>query len=180
MKSTAYIFILIAFLVVCNFIAIYSVIKMKSEKDNSISTLYPYVQKYSFLKSNIESNILFSVSRIKNAQVTAFRNQSSMLSDLFGSETERLFILRISDRYCSSCGFCRGRRYASDAGSHKPCQGRQCANHRRRQQNRPSYGKPAADKAAAFQLRSCRRRMGRPDADDRHICKKTPQPGQTA
>ena len=96
-------FATIAVLLICNIILMFASNKLKLECDRSTAALYPYVQKYAFLKDNIEANIQYSTQCIEDTDVTDNQKRVQKLSELFNAEDDMLFILRISDRYCNSC-----------------------------------------------------------------------------
>lgn len=94
---------IIAVLLVCNIISFFTSYNVRQERNSSIATLYPYVQKYTFLKDNIKANIRYASKLLEDSEVTDLHKRSQKLSELFKAGEDRLFLLRISDRYCNSC-----------------------------------------------------------------------------
>ena len=102
-KNKIVIYSVIVLLVLCNVMQLFSIQKIKAEKDNTTATLYPYVEKYSFLQSNIESIVEYSARKVADVGVCDKDKRETSLSQLFDDSKKPLFILRISDRYCNSC-----------------------------------------------------------------------------
>ncbi|MBO7598480.1 MAG: hypothetical protein J6T70_15695 [Bacteroidales bacterium] len=102
-KNKIVIYSVIVLLVLCNVMQLFSIQKIKTEKENTTATLYPYVEKYSFLQSNIESIIEYSARKIADVSVCDKDKRETSLSQLFDDSKKPLFILRISERYCNSC-----------------------------------------------------------------------------
>ena len=102
-RKSLLIYSVIAVLVLCNVVQLFSVQRIKAEKEKVTATLYPYVEKYSFLQSNIESIIHYSAKTIADVSVCDKDKRETSLSQLFDDSKKPLFILRISERYCNSC-----------------------------------------------------------------------------
>ena len=102
-KNKVVIYSVTVLLGLCNVMQLFSIQKIKAEKDNTTATLYPYVEKYSFLQSNIESIVEYSANKIADVSVCDKDKHKTSLSQLFDDSKKPLFILRISDRYCNSC-----------------------------------------------------------------------------
>ena len=102
-KSKILVYSVIAMLLIFNAVLLFAINKVKSEKDRTTATLYPYVQKYSLLQSNVEENIEYASKKIEDCELLDKNNQKVALRDLFAENKKKLFILRITDRYCNSC-----------------------------------------------------------------------------
>lgn len=102
-KSKILVCSIIAMLLICNVVLLFAINRVKADNDRTTAALYPYIQKYSFLQSNIEENIRFSSNKIECLDVWDKNNQKTKLSSLFSDDSKPLFILRIADRYCNSC-----------------------------------------------------------------------------
>ena len=94
---------IVGLLIIGNIYLMYSMRKMKTDSDNAIAILYPYAEKFTSLKSNIETNLRFIPRYIKDVVVSDRQNKTKMLSELFCNDDKPLFVLRITDRYCNSC-----------------------------------------------------------------------------
>ena len=94
---------IIVLLAICNVYLLYSMHKLRIESDNAIAILYPYAEKHTSLKANIETNIRFVPRNIQDVEVSDRQNNTKRLSELFCNDGKPLFVLRITDRYCNSC-----------------------------------------------------------------------------
>lgn len=102
-RKNTILYLVIATFAICNLVQLFSIKKFKVEKDNAVATLYPYAQKHSFLQSNIEANIEYAAKKIEDVGICDRAKRENTLNNLFNGNNRPLFILRITDRYCTSC-----------------------------------------------------------------------------
>ena len=103
MKNKKIYIIIIVLLIILNSISIYSKSIAKKSYEQTITSLHSYVTKSTFLDSYLEKNINYSQCKISDYEILDKNTNSLHLKDLFKTEANPIFILRFSDRYCSSC-----------------------------------------------------------------------------
>lgn len=102
-KSISLLYIAIFILLIVNVVVLYFFHRYKITSEMSISVVLPYVQKYSFLKSDLEHNVEFVGDTVNDFDIRDLYGNQSSLGNLFPENQNLLVIARFSERYCSSC-----------------------------------------------------------------------------